>query len=120
MGFFDSEKEVARKNAQMAHQAGHTIFQYVDLIEATKAVVTPMVGVSTTSRKKRDRFLPIIQLIEEQGWELIHAGYVFQETGSESRDKFLASGQQVAVSGHVLGIYLFRAVKTQDQIPHES
>lgn len=65
MGFFDSEKDIVRKNAKMAYQAGHTIFQYVDVIEATKAVVTPMVGVSTTSRKKRDRSLPVIQLIEE-------------------------------------------------------
>jgi hypothetical protein len=30
------------------------------------------------------------------------------ELGSESRDKFMASGQQVAVKGTVLGYYLFK------------
>jgi hypothetical protein len=33
---------------------------------------------------------------------------VLLELGSESRDKFIASGQHVAVKGTVLGYYLFK------------
>lgn len=50
-------------------------------------------------------------MIEAEGWRLESAGYVFEQTGQVSRDKFLSSGQQIATSGRVLGIYLFRAVR---------
>lgn len=46
--------------------------------------------------------------IESVGWRLEHVGYVFVVTSESSRDKFMASGQQVAVSGNTVGIYLFR------------
>jgi hypothetical protein len=47
--------------------------------------------------------------IEEEGWELVNAGFTFRETAQASRDKFLASGQQIATIGQTLGFYLFRA-----------
>ena len=47
--------------------------------------------------------------IESVGWRLEHVGYVFVVTNESSRDKFLASGQQTAVSGETIGIYLFRS-----------
>ena len=46
--------------------------------------------------------------IESIGWHLEHVGYVFVVTGESSRDKFMASGQQTAVSGITMGLYLFR------------
>jgi hypothetical protein len=49
-----------------------------------------------------------IAAIEGVGWHLEHVGYIFMITGESSRDKFLASGQQTAVSGETVGIYLFR------------
>jgi hypothetical protein len=48
--------------------------------------------------------------IEAAGWRLENVGYVFVVTGESSRDKFIASGQQTAVSGQTVGIYLFRNV----------
>lgn len=47
--------------------------------------------------------------IELEGWELIHAGFAFHETGQVSRDKFLTSGQSTSTTGRTVGIYLFRA-----------
>ena len=41
-------------------------------------------------------------------WHLEHAWWVFMETGQNSRDKFLAFGQQTVVTGDVIGVYLFR------------
>ncbi len=46
--------------------------------------------------------------IEAIGWKLEHVGYVFVVTGENSRVNFLVSGQNVAVSGETIGIYLFR------------
>jgi hypothetical protein len=47
--------------------------------------------------------------IEGVGWRLEHTGYVFMITGESSRDKMLSTGQQTAVSGVTVGIYLFRS-----------
>lgn len=52
----------------------------------------------------------VLGQIEDLGWRLDHASWVFTETGQSSRDKFLASGQQTVVTGEVIGIYLFRNV----------
>ena len=48
--------------------------------------------------------------IELIGWRLEHVGYVFAVTSESSRDKMLRTGQQTAVSGDTIGIYLFRNV----------
>jgi hypothetical protein len=48
--------------------------------------------------------------IESIGWRLEHVGYVFVVTSESSRDKMLRTGQQTAVSGDTIGIYLFRNV----------
>ena len=48
--------------------------------------------------------------IERIGWRLEHVGHVFVVTSESSRDKFLSTGQQTAVSGNTIGIYLFRSV----------
>jgi hypothetical protein len=45
--------------------------------------------------------------LQRRGWDS-NGSFVFLETGSERREKFLASGQQVAVKGSVIGYYLFR------------
>jgi hypothetical protein len=51
--------------------------------------------------------------IEETGWRLEHADWVYIQTGQNSRDKFMASGQHVVVTGEVIGIYLFRRDDTR-------
>jgi hypothetical protein len=46
--------------------------------------------------------------IESIGWHLEHAGYVFLITGESSSDKLFATGENTAVSGQTVGVYLFR------------
>lgn len=60
-----------------------------------------------TIRRKLSR-TDLLGQIEETGWHLLHADWVYIQTGQNSRDKFLASGQHVVVTGEVIGIYLFR------------
>ena len=50
----------------------------------------------------------ILTAIDDGGWQLIQAGYTFRQTHQDSRDKFLSSGQQVAITGQTVGLYLFR------------
>ena len=84
------------------------IFQ-IDLpLSSTKARVEAMVGAYADSSDAKD-YSNEIQSVEGEGWRLEHANYIYRITGSVSRDKFLASGQQEAVSGEIIGIYIFRS-----------
>ena len=47
--------------------------------------------------------------IERLGWCLEHVGYVFRMTGQSSTERMFVSGEESAVSGVTLGIYLFRS-----------
>ena len=108
--------------AQVARQAsenGQKVFQFIEVVTETKGNVAPGFGIFITDETGDLRLdkargaagkakLPAIEAIEDEGWALLDIGYVFQMTETHSRDKFLASGQQLAVSGRVLGIYTFR------------
>jgi hypothetical protein len=65
-----------------------------------------MIG-STTSKKQADP-TAIINSVCHEGWELVNGDFVFVMHGQQSRDKFLSSGQNVAVKGTVIGYYLFK------------
>jgi len=95
--------------ARAAKAAGMKIFQIDIPLSKTKASTVAMVGAFAHSTKIED-YSSTIQAIENEGWHLDNVGYVYRITGSESRDKFLSSCQQEAVSGEIVGIYIFRAV----------
>ena len=92
--------------AREAFQRGDLVFQYSIAVQNTQAIIIPMGG-ATTATTTTDPVV-ILNAVCREGWDLINGSFVFHETGSESRDKFLASGQHVAVSGIVIGYYLFR------------
>lgn len=50
----------------------------------------------------------LLAAIEGVGWRLEHVGHVFVVPGQSSHDTFMLTGQQTAVSGETMGIYLFR------------
>lgn len=92
--------------AQSAFERSDSVFQFSMDVKDTKPVVIAMVG-ATTATTATDPSA-ILNSIVRQGWELLNGSFVFHELGSESRDKFLASGQNVAVRGTIIGYYLFR------------
>ena len=71
-----------------------------------QAVVAVMVGAFNTSKTTDPT--AILNAIAGEGWELITGSFVFVVQGEESRDKFMASGQNVAIKGVTKGYYLFR------------
>lgn len=97
--------------ARTAKLAGDKYFQVEMPIDSTaqtaygKAVADPK-RIATKKHRGQGQMLGYI---EKEGWELVHAGFVFKESGQISRDKFLSSGQQVTTTGATWGIYLFRA-----------
>jgi hypothetical protein len=46
--------------------------------------------------------------IEQLGWHLEHVGYYFMVTGESSTKHVLVSGDETAVRGITIGVYLFR------------
>jgi hypothetical protein len=46
--------------------------------------------------------------IERIGWRLEHASHVFMVTGQTSTDRVFLSGENTAVTGAMVGVYLFR------------
>jgi hypothetical protein len=93
--------------ARVAFDGQQQIFQAsLDLMES-KAIVVAMVGAFSKPKSTTDP-TDILNSVAAEGWELVNGSVVFLETGSESRDKFLASGQNIAVSGTIIGYYLFK------------
>jgi hypothetical protein len=50
----------------------------------------------------------ILNAVCREGWELVNGSFLFVEQGQQSRDKFMSSGQNIAVKGDTIGYYLFR------------
>lgn len=92
--------------ARAAFERGDHLFQYSHDVEAQQAVIVAMIG-STTNRKTTDPS-QILNAVCREGWELVNGSFVFREQGQQSRDKFMSSGQNVAVKGTTVGYYLFR------------
>ena len=107
--------------ARVAYESGAHVFQYSLDVYKTQAVVVAMVGAYAKPASTTDPSV-ILNSVCHEGWDLVNGSFVFLELGSESRDKFLASGQQVAVKGSILGYYLFRRCegnKKQSRDPWE-
>jgi hypothetical protein len=97
--------------ARAAYEAGAKLFQIsLDVALTEKSILGAhvMYGAATTTKTREVGAGTDLESIEAEGWRLEHVGYVFRPTGTESRDKFLASGQIETVLGNVVGIYLFR------------
>ncbi|MFB7716748.1 hypothetical protein [Nocardia sp. NPDC056100] len=98
--------------ARTAHKRGDQLFQInVDLEQVSGQIVT-MASVSMKptgahSNSRRSSPSTVLNAILAEGWSLQILSTAFIPTTQESRDKFLASGQQVAVSGRLVGTYVF-------------
>ena len=92
--------------ARTAFERGDHLFQYAHDVESQDAVIVSMVG-SSTNRVSSDPS-EILNAVAREGWELVSGSFVFREQGQQSRDKFLSSGQNVAIKGTTVGYYLFR------------
>ena len=92
--------------AQIAFERGDHVFQYDHDVASQQAVIVAMVG-STTTKTATDPS-EILNAVCRQGWELVNGSFVFVAQGEQSRDKFMSSGQNVAIRGTTVGYYLFR------------
>ena len=92
--------------ARDAFDEGDRVFQCSFNVMSQQAILVAMIG-SSTSKSTTDP-TDILNSVCREGWELLTGSFVFVEEGSQSRDKFLSSGQNVAVKGATMGYYLFK------------
>jgi hypothetical protein len=95
--------------ALTAFERGDQFFQ----VEMTQQTIQSPVFLNPTrdgSTNRRNSFkqTDVLGQIEEVGWHLEHASWVYVQTGMNSKDKVMSSGQWTNVSGEVIGMYLFR------------
>jgi hypothetical protein len=101
--------------ARTAFEHGDQLFQYSHALESQDAVIVAMVGSGTTHKSSDPS--EILNAVAREGWELVTGSFVFREQGQQSRDKFLSSGQNVAIKGTTVGYYLFRRAAAQRAEP---
>lgn len=101
--------------ARLAYERGDHVFQYAANVMSQQAIIVAMVG-SNTAQSTSDPSV-ILNSVCNEGWELVNGAFVFIETGQQSRDKFMSSGQNVAISGATVGYYLFRRCEPLRQEP---
>jgi hypothetical protein len=94
--------------ATTAKEQGNGFFEIELEIGSSRRQVS--FGSSDFGDHKKKDFTGLLSQIESLGWKLEHVGYYFMITGETSRDKFLASGQNTAVNGKTMGVYLFRNI----------
>ncbi|WKZ81520.1 MAG: hypothetical protein QY327_06370 [Fimbriimonadaceae bacterium] len=77
--------------------------------EATGSTIDPFLlykgqAVKITTKTNAN----VLDAIEAEGWKLEHVGYTYMITKTESTAKAITSGQREAVSGILMGVYIFR------------
>ena len=99
--------------ARAAFERGDRVFQYSHAVTSQQAVIVSMVG-SSVATKTSDPSA-ILNAVCAEGWDVVNGSFVFVEQGQQSRDKFMSSGQNVAVKGETIGYYLFRRCEASHQ-----
>jgi hypothetical protein len=100
-----------RGRARAARQSGRRIFQVSIPVSETERTVMGLMSGSKDDMRHREALDVggVLEEVELEGWRFESAGYVFEQTGSVSRDKLLSSGQTERVTGRLVGVYIFRA-----------
>ncbi|MFM7509197.1 MAG: hypothetical protein ACKO5A_06575 [Actinomycetota bacterium] len=109
----DSIVESARTEAVAALEAGHSVFQWQCQLSTTKLSLMGMSpnlagrGGNSSTRSFSDATNASLAAVERAGWRLTAMSTVFVPTAEVSRDKTWSSGQETAIAGNVLGVYVF-------------
>jgi len=92
--------------ATAAKEAGQAFFEVQ--LEVARHTGTAGFG-TTTGEHTTASSAATLEEIEKLGWHLEHVGYYFMITRETSTDRFLATGDNTAISGRTIGVYLFRS-----------
>jgi hypothetical protein len=83
-----------------------------------QAVIVSMVG-SRAPQQTRDP-VEVLNSVCREGWELVNGSFTFVQKRHQSRDKFMSSGQNLAIEGATMGYYLFKRCEANRAIAEVS
>jgi hypothetical protein len=103
--------ESVLERARRARGEGRRFFQAAVPLSVTARGAAGFFVTKTETDDRIGADLELLETLEDEGWTLEHVGYVFEETGSisASRMRSLLPGEREAITGNIVGIYLFRA-----------
>ena len=104
--------------ARIAFGRGDFVFQASFDVLNQQHMVVPMLNAYSLTTSSDPTV--VLNAICREGWELHNSGFAFLHEGEESRDKFLASGQHVAVRGKMMGYYVFKRCDVNRVRPEEN
>jgi len=110
------------ERAKAAYEAGDTFFQLrvnVSEVEGRSSNYGYLGGGTVSTQTTRHDAADMLGQVEEAGWHLEHAGYVFVETGEVAQSKFMTAGSVTRTNGYVEGIYLFRRMQDEQVRDHD-
>jgi hypothetical protein len=122
VAFFKSDEQKAADAAKKADErfwaspAGQAIqaFERGDEffhVELPYAAIENKLGVSPNkfgAERRNFKRTDVLGSVEEAGWRLEHANWVYVQRGQNIDKKMVGSGMYANVTGEVVGIYLFR------------
>lgn len=91
--------------ATAAKEAGQAFFEVQ--LQVGRHAGTAFFG-STTAEHQTTSSAVTLGEIEKIGWHLEHASYYFMITSESSTSRVLLSGDNTAINGVTVGVYLFR------------
>jgi hypothetical protein len=100
--FFESPAGQAR----LAFERDDVVFQSSFDVMNQSAIIVSMIGSDTKQSTSDPAY--VLNRICREGWDLVTGSFVFIEQEQESRDKFMSTGQNVAIKGKTVGYYLFK------------
>ncbi|MEU0796600.1 hypothetical protein ABZ342_41615 [Amycolatopsis sp. NPDC005961] len=92
--------------ARAGFDRGDHVFQYSLGVMNQKGIITAIID-RAMGQSESDPVV-VLNSVCREGWELVNGSFVFVEQGQQARDTSMASGQNVAVEGEVVGYYLFK------------
>lgn len=96
------------RDAKRAHERGDQYFQVAMPLSARKGSV--YWHMPTSSERTNDAAGDVVNAIARTGWRLLDTTMAFVPVAETSRDKFLKSGQQTAITGEMVCSYTFERV----------
>lgn len=107
--FSAKEANTPQGRARTARRKGRKFFQ-IDVALSQTTGHASFFGAFTSGGATADAS-ELLECIEAEGWRLIDASYVFRPTGTASRERIIGTTEEEAISGQIIGIYLFRSAE---------
>ena len=109
--------KAVKAGLKKANEKGSKVFQCFDCLASFNGTTIAMSHADSESAIFDYGEQTLVEVVEADGWALSDITPVFRPTTSESRDKFLSSGQQLGQGGEIIALLTFRRSAERQALP---